>query len=156
MERDDRGSFLRKNGRDEFPDMIQVRHLTKNYGNGKGIYDISFEVGKGEIFGLVGPKGAGKTTVMRAVMGFLHPGYGTIKVSGKDGIQNPEFVQRIAGYPAGKGGTSGGDDRDAVSAHDGENAFHAECGESNAAVPAFFPFSQRFGFRRCPGADGSG
>ncbi len=103
MERDDRGSFLRKNGRDEFPDMIQVRHLTKNYGNGKGIYDISFEVGKGEIFGLVGPKGAGKTTVMRAVMGFLHPGYGTIKVSGKDGIQNPEFVQRIAGYLPARG-----------------------------------------------------
>lgn len=45
--------------------ILQVEHLTKDYGGGKGIFDLSFSIEKGEVFGFLGPNGAGKTTTIR-------------------------------------------------------------------------------------------
>ena len=50
--------------------VIEVRHVTKDYGHGRGIFDVSFEIAEGEVFGFLGPNGAGKTTTIRHLMGF--------------------------------------------------------------------------------------
>lgn len=60
--------------------MIQVDHLTKDYGFGRGVFDVSFGVEEGEVFGFLGPNGAGKTTTIRHIMGFSKPQEGMITV----------------------------------------------------------------------------
>ena len=60
--------------------VIEVNNLTKLYKNGRGIKNVSFSVEKGDILGLLGPNGSGKTTVMKAVSGLIRPDYGSIKV----------------------------------------------------------------------------
>ena len=45
--------------------VIEISNLTRDYGGGKGIFDVSFQVNEGEVFGFLGPKGAGKTTTIR-------------------------------------------------------------------------------------------
>ena len=60
--------------------MIEVEHLTKDYGNKKGIFDISFSLKKGEIVGFIGPNGAGKTTTIRHLMGFIKQQQGSAKI----------------------------------------------------------------------------
>ena len=52
---------------------IEVSHLTKDYGSGRGVFDVSLEVERGECFGFLGPNGAGKTTTIRHLMGFSRP-----------------------------------------------------------------------------------
>jgi len=64
--------------------MIQVKSLTKIFGNTKVVDNISFSVEKGEILGFLGPNGAGKTTTMRMITGFLLPSSGTAVVGGHD------------------------------------------------------------------------
>lgn len=51
--------------------MIEIDHLTRDYGNDKGVFNVSFQVDEGEAFGFLGPNGAGKTTTIRHLMGFL-------------------------------------------------------------------------------------
>lgn len=53
--------------------VIEIDHLTKDYGHHRGIFDVSFSVNKGEVFGFLGPNGAGKTTTIRHIMGFSKP-----------------------------------------------------------------------------------
>lgn len=50
--------------------VIEVEHLTKDYGSGRGVFDVSFHVDSGEVFGFLGPNGAGKSTTIRHLMGF--------------------------------------------------------------------------------------
>ncbi|MDO4634151.1 MAG: ABC transporter ATP-binding protein [Eubacteriales bacterium] len=64
--------------------MIRFKNLTKSYGNGRGIFDFSFEVEEGEVFGLVGPASSGKTTALRMLMGFEEPTKGRCAINGKD------------------------------------------------------------------------
>lgn len=54
-------------------EIIKSNNLTKDYGNGKGIFDVTFTIKKGEIFGFLGPNGAGKTTTIRHLLGFIIP-----------------------------------------------------------------------------------
>ena len=50
--------------------VIEVNSLTKDYGSGRGVFDVTFQVEKGEVFGFLGPNGAGKSTTIRHLMGF--------------------------------------------------------------------------------------
>ena len=63
--------------------MLEVKNVTKYYGDFKAVDDLSFSVKKGEIFGLLGVNGAGKTTTFRMIMGLLEPTNGTITLDGK-------------------------------------------------------------------------
>lgn len=78
--------------------IIQVRHLSKQFGSFKAVDDISFEVRKGEIFGFLGANGAGKTTAMRMLTGLLQPTSGEATVAGFDVGTQPEQVKSRIGY----------------------------------------------------------
>src|SRR5271170_583567 len=78
--------------------MIEVRNLTKRYRDLVAIDQISFDVGKGEILGFLGRNGAGKTTAMRILTGFLPATSGTAKVAGFDVFEKPLEVKRRVGY----------------------------------------------------------
>lgn len=82
--------------------VIQVDHLTKDYGFGRGVFDVSFGVEEGEVFGFLGPNGAGKTTTIRHIMGFSKPEEGIIKVQGKESWNNSAAIQRQMGYLPGE------------------------------------------------------
>lgn len=78
--------------------MIEVRHLTKFYGSHRGIEDVSFEAGTGEILGFLGPNGAGKTTAMRILTCYLPPTAGEARVAGYDVMNQSIEVRRRIGY----------------------------------------------------------
>ncbi len=78
--------------------MISVRELEKRYGPLRAVADLSFEVERGEIVGLLGHNGAGKTTVMKVMTGFLEPTAGTVTIGGVDVTQDRIGVQRQIGY----------------------------------------------------------
>ncbi len=78
--------------------MIEVKNLTKQYGEQKAVNDISFHVKKGEIVGFLGPNGAGKSTTMKMITGYLEPDGGDIHVSGIDVRQSPLEAKKKVGY----------------------------------------------------------
>jgi ABC-2 type transport system ATP-binding protein len=78
--------------------MIEVRNLTKRYGDLTAIRDVSFTVAKGEVLGFLGPNGAGKTTTMRILTGFMPASGGTITVDGFDVFNDSFEVRRRIGY----------------------------------------------------------
>ncbi len=78
--------------------MIQVRGLTKYYGNFLALKGISFSVKKGEILGFLGPNAAGKTTTLRILSGFFPPNEGEVKISGLDIFEDAREVKRKIGY----------------------------------------------------------
>ena len=81
---------------------IEIKHLTKDYGKKRGIFDMSLEVEKGEIFGFVGVNGAGKTTTIRHMMGFLTPDEGTVTINGLDANKSSAEVKRYVSYIPGE------------------------------------------------------
>lgn len=84
--------------------MIEVEGLRKFFGDLVAVDDISFGVGKGEIFGLLGPNGAGKTTTLRMLYGLLKPSGGTLSVDGIDVRKQPLAVQNKIGVLPDGGG----------------------------------------------------
>lgn len=82
--------------------VIEVNHLTKDYGNGKGIFDVNLNVEKGEIFGFLGPNGAGKTTTIRNLLGFIRPDQGDVKIKGMDCFGEASEIHKSLGYLAGE------------------------------------------------------
>ncbi len=78
--------------------MIQVQHLTKQFGPKTAIADVSFSVEKGEVLAFLGPNGAGKTTTMRILTGSLPATSGTAQVAGYDCFDQPMEVKRAIGY----------------------------------------------------------
>ncbi len=82
--------------------MIEVKKLTKDYGQGRGIFDVTFEVHKGETLGFLGPNGAGKSTTMRHLMGFSKPHSGTASISGLDCAAKHHEILRNVGYLPGE------------------------------------------------------
>lgn len=78
--------------------MIEVKNLTKYYGEHVGIQDISFEVKKGEILGFLGPNGAGKTTTMKILSSYMPPTSGTARVCGFDVFEDAQEVKKRVGY----------------------------------------------------------
>jgi len=82
--------------------VIQVDHLTKDYGHGRGVFDVTLQVERGEVYGFLGPNGAGKTTTIRHVVGFSRPQRGKITVNGLDSWQHASEIQRDLGYLPGE------------------------------------------------------
>ncbi len=78
--------------------MIEVRNLTKRYGDLVAVNNLSFTAAKGEILGFLGPNGAGKTTTMRIITGFLPATSGTVKVAGFDIFDDSYEVRKRIGY----------------------------------------------------------
>jgi ABC-2 type transport system ATP-binding protein len=77
---------------------LTIRGLVKDYPGVRAIDHLSFEVGAGEIFGIVGPDGAGKTTTMRILAGVLSPDEGGATVAGCDVVRDPEGVKHLISY----------------------------------------------------------
>jgi drug efflux transport system ATP-binding protein len=77
---------------------IDVKHLTRRFGQFVAVDDVTFDVRKGEIFGFLGSNGAGKSTTIRMLCGLLRPTSGTAVVGGIDVAADPEGVKRRIGY----------------------------------------------------------
>jgi ABC-2 type transport system ATP-binding protein len=78
--------------------VITVEHLTKEFGALRAIDDVSFEVGRGEIIGLLGPNGSGKTTIMRVLTGFFPPTAGRAAIGGIDVTEDTVAARAKVGY----------------------------------------------------------
>ena len=81
---------------------IEVNHICKCYGKVKALDDVSFTVGKGEVFGLIGPDGAGKTSMFRILCTLLLPDQGTATVDGFDVVRQMKDIRRRVGYMPGR------------------------------------------------------
>lgn len=82
--------------------VIEIDKLTKDYGNKKGIFDVSFSVNRGEVVGFLGSNGAGKTTTIRHLMGFISPQKGRAQILDMDCFCNASCVQEQVGYLPGE------------------------------------------------------
>lgn len=78
--------------------MIEADRLTRRYGDFLAVEDVSFSIGQGEIVGLLGHNGAGKTTIMKMLTGYLEPSAGRVRVDGVDLAEDPRTVQSSLGY----------------------------------------------------------
>ena len=78
--------------------MLEVKDLVKKYGGTVAINGVSFKVGSGEIVGLLGLNGAGKSTTMNCITGYIAPTEGTVTVGGYDILKEPDKVKSIVGY----------------------------------------------------------
>jgi len=82
--------------------MIDVFHISKDYGGGKGIFDLTFQVEDGEVFGFLGPNGAGKTTTIRHLMGFVRAEMGECFIGSKNCWDDAPIIQKKLGYMPGE------------------------------------------------------
>lgn len=78
--------------------MIEVKNLTKKYGNHIAVSDLNFKIGGHKIYGLLGPNGAGKSTTMNMMTGCLSATEGTVKINGFDIYKDPVRAKRMIGY----------------------------------------------------------
>ncbi len=82
--------------------MIKLENITQEFSNGRGIFDVSFNVEKGEVFGFLGPNGSGKTTTMRHLLGFMKPQKGHSFIHGLDAWKQQAKARRYIGYLPGE------------------------------------------------------
>ncbi len=83
-------------------EVISIHGLGRDYGGGKGVFDVSFQVRRGEAFGFLGPNGAGKTTTIRHLMGFIKPESGTCNIYGLDCWKHSWQIHEKVGYIPGE------------------------------------------------------
>ena len=81
---------------------IELKNVTKDYGNNRGIFDVSLRIPKGCTFGYCGTNGSGKTTTIRHMMGFIKPDKGTVTISGLDPISKGVEIKKDIGYLPGE------------------------------------------------------
>ncbi len=81
---------------------VEVNHISKRYGKVQALQDVTFSVEKGEVFGLIGPDGAGKSTLFRLLTTLLIPDSGSAKVEGFDTVSQMQEIRRRVGYMPGK------------------------------------------------------
>lgn len=82
--------------------VIEIKNLTKNYGNQRGVFDVSLSVKKGEVFGFLGPNGAGKSTTIRHLMGFIQADQGSCQINQLDCMKDHAQIQQMLGYLPGE------------------------------------------------------
>ena len=78
--------------------MIQVKDITKKYGNFIAVKNLNFEIKHGEVIGFLGPNGAGKSTTMNMLTGFIEPSEGSIIINGKDIVKKAREAKKNIGY----------------------------------------------------------
>jgi len=78
--------------------MISIQNLTKQFGATVAVHNLSFDVNPGEVFGLIGPDGAGKTTTLRVISTAMRPTSGRVTVGGIDVARDPGAVNQLIGY----------------------------------------------------------
>lgn len=83
-------------------EMIEIKDLTKDYGSGRGVFDINLTIKKGEMIGFVGTNGSGKTTTIRSLMGFIKPTNGHVYVNGLESWENASEISKHIGYVPGE------------------------------------------------------
>lgn len=83
-------------------EVIKVEHLTKDFKQGRGVFDVSFSLEKGEVLGFLGPNGAGKTTTIRHIVGFLRPQSGATSVMSMNSWLQSSDIQNYIGYLPGE------------------------------------------------------
>lgn len=81
---------------------IHASNITKSYGKKTALDDISFDISRGELFGFIGPDGAGKTTLFRLITSLLVPDHGSITVEGSDTVKDYIKLRKILGYMPGR------------------------------------------------------
>ena len=81
--------------------LLRTQHLTKDYGRFRALDDLNLEIAPGEVFGLLGPNGSGKTTTLRMILGFLQPTSGQAWVDGhdcwRDSVQSRRRISYLPG-----------------------------------------------------------
>lgn len=82
--------------------VIEIKNLTKDYGNNQGIFDINLNIEKGEMIGFVGTNGSGKTTTIRNIMGFIKPTSGQVLVNNKSSWEHASEIVKDIGYVPGE------------------------------------------------------
>ena len=78
--------------------VIELDRVEKRYGSTIALRGLSLSVGRGEMFGLIGPDGAGKTTTIRLLCGLIHPEAGTVRVIGRDPVRDHRAITSAVGY----------------------------------------------------------
>src|SRR5690554_3498937 len=81
---------------------ISITNLTKDYGKGKGVFNINLDVKKGEVYGFVGINGAGKTTTIRHLMGFTRQKSGFVLINNLDAYKSSAELKRYMAYVPGE------------------------------------------------------
>lgn len=82
--------------------IIEIKNLVKDYGQGRGVFDVSFYVDKGEVFGFLGPNGAGKSTTIRHLMGFSTPDSGMTLINGQNSLKERDIIMQGVSYIPGE------------------------------------------------------
>jgi ABC-2 type transport system ATP-binding protein len=82
--------------------LIEIKNLTKDYGNNRGIFNIDLTINKGEMIGFVGTNGSGKTTTIRSILGFIKPTDGLVYVNGLEAWKNQAEIAKLVGYVPGE------------------------------------------------------
>ena len=93
---------ISQKARNHMEHLIEIHHITKDYGRQRGVFDLSFQVKKGEVLGFLGPNGAGKTTTIRQLLGFIKPDSGSLRIAGMDCFQDADKIQNYLGYLPGE------------------------------------------------------
>ena len=78
--------------------MIELKSITKQYGDFRAVDNLNLTVAKGEIFGFLGPNGAGKTTTIKMIAGVLEPSAGSVTIAGFDMLKQPEAAKQKIGF----------------------------------------------------------
>ncbi len=81
---------------------IEIQQLTKNYGNGRGVFDLDLSISESEMVGFVGTNGSGKTTTIRHIMGFIKPTAGNAFVTGLSSWEHSSEIAKKVGYVPGE------------------------------------------------------
>src|SRR5690625_5794876 len=82
--------------------MITLKNITQEFSNEKGVFDVSFHVNKGEVFGFLGPNGSGKTTTMRYLLGFMKPQRGSAFINDLNAWKQQAKARQYIGYLPGE------------------------------------------------------